>query len=387
MTLPAKMKFGIFLGPFHAVGENPTLALERDLELIQWLDTLGYDEAWVGEHHSAGWETIASPEVFIATAAERTRQIKLGTGVISLPYHHPLMVANRMILLDHLTRGRVMMGVGPGALTSDAYMLGIDPGTQRERMDEALGIILRLFTETEPITYKSDWFELHDAMVQLRPYQQPHMHVAVASVESPSGVSLAGKHGASVLSMAVPRGKKSESDFTYLWDIAEESAAEHEKTVSREDWRLVVPVHLAESRAEALDQARHGAGMYQQQYLEATIGRQPAFDVPMDKVIDSMVDSGAWIVGTPDECIAGIERLGQRSGGFGGFLVQAIDWAPRENMLHSFELLARHVMPRFQGSLEGLTVSNQWSREHTKVFESLRLNAMDRARQVWEERQ
>ena len=144
---------------------------------------------------------------------------------------------------------------------------------------------------------------------------------------------------------------------------------------------------LAESRAEALDQARHVARMYQQQYLEATIGRQPAFDVPMDKVIDSMVDSGAWIVGTPDECIAGIERLGQRSGGFGGFLVQAIDWAPRENMLHSFELLARHVMPRFQGSLEGLTVSNQWSREHTKVFESLRLNAMDRARQVWEERQ
>ena len=160
MALPERMKFGIFLGPFHRPGENPTLAIERDLELVQWLDTLGFDEAWIGEHHSGGWETISSPEIFIAVAAERTRNIKLGTGVISLPYHHPLMVANRMVLLDHLTKGRVMMGVGPGALVTDAHMMGIDTAVQRERMDEALGVILRLFTETEPVTHKSDWFEL-----------------------------------------------------------------------------------------------------------------------------------------------------------------------------------------------------------------------------------
>ena len=173
MALPERMKFGIFLAPFHRVGENPTLALERDLELIQWLDTLGYDEAWIGEHHSAGWETISSPEIFMAVAAERTRNIKLGTGVLSLPFHHPLMAANRMVLLDHLTRGRVMMGVGPGSLISDGLMMGIDYSQQRERMDEALGIIMRMFTETEPITYQADWFELKEAMLQLRPYQRP----------------------------------------------------------------------------------------------------------------------------------------------------------------------------------------------------------------------
>src|SRR5439155_9182029 len=163
MTLPARMRFGIFLAPFHALGENPTLSIHRDLELIEWLDHLGYDEAWVGEHHSAGWEIIASPEVFIAAAAERTKHIKLGTGVVSLPYHHPLMVADRMVLLDHLTRGRVMFGIGPGALTSDALMLGIEPSTQRPRMEEAMGIILRLMTETEPITYECDWFTLRNA--------------------------------------------------------------------------------------------------------------------------------------------------------------------------------------------------------------------------------
>ena len=139
------------MAPFHPTNENPTLALERDLELLQWLDTLGFDEAYIGEHHSAGWETICSPELFMATAAERTRSIRLGTGVISLPYHHPYMVANRMVLLDHLTRGRVIQGVGPGALGTDAYMFGIDPSRQREMMDESLGvIILSLIHISEP---------------------------------------------------------------------------------------------------------------------------------------------------------------------------------------------------------------------------------------------
>ena len=102
---------------------------------------MGYDEAYIGEHHSAGWETISSPEIFIA-AAGRTRNISLGTGVISLPCHHPDMVASRMVLLDHLTKGRVILGVGPGTLTSDAVMLGIAPACQREMMDESPNIII-----------------------------------------------------------------------------------------------------------------------------------------------------------------------------------------------------------------------------------------------------
>ena len=79
----SRLRFGTFLAPFHAAGENPTLALQRDLELVEHLDRLGFDEAWIGEHHSAGSEIIASPEIFIAAAAERTRHIKLGTGVTS----------------------------------------------------------------------------------------------------------------------------------------------------------------------------------------------------------------------------------------------------------------------------------------------------------------
>ena len=387
MALPQRMTFGIFLGPFHRVGENPTLAIDRDLELVQWLDYLGYDEAWIGEHHSAGWETISSPEVFIAAAAERTRHIKLGTGVISLPYHHPFMVANRMVQLDHMTHGRVMLGVGPGALPGDAYMMGIDPTTQREKMDESLGVILRLFTEDEPITYKSDWFELREALLQLRPYQKPYMPITVASVQSPAGVSLAGKHGASVLTITVPRDPSSgPSNLKGLWEIAETAAAEHGQTMNRDDWRLALPVYLAETREQALDDVRLGGGQYLREYSEGTNGRKATFDGPLEQVVDYMAESGSWIVGTPDDCIEGINRLAEQSGGFGGFLVQTIDWAPRDKMLKSFELLARYVMPQFQGSVASTMASNRWAAERQETLTSGRVRAIDRAHEIYAQR-
>ena len=382
MSLPERMKFGIFMGPFHRVGENPTLAIDRDLELVQWLDSLGYDEAWIGEHHSAGWETISSPEIFIAVAADRTKHIKLGTGVISIPYHHPFNIANRMVQLDHMSHGRTMLGVGPGALPGDAYMMGIDSTVQRIRMDEGLGMVLRLMTDSEPISYKSDWFELREAMLQLRPYTKPHMPVAVASVQSPSGVALAGKYGAAVLTITLPRDPTAAEspDLAALWDIAEESAAEHDKKVNRDDWRLVLPMHLAETKKEALEQARLGAGRYQSEYFEHTMGRAQVVDGPPSKIVDVMSENGAWIIGTPDDAIEGINRLAEQSGGFGGFMVQAIDWAPREQINHSFELLARYVMPHFQGTTAAPAASNQWAYEHRETLTAGRVRAIDRAK-------
>ncbi len=378
MTAPIRMKFGVFMAPFHRPGENPTLALERDLELLQWLDTLGFDEAYIGEHHSAGWETICSPEIFIATAAERTKHIRLGTGVISLPYHHPYMVANRMVLLDHLTRGRVILGVGPGALASDALMLGIPAERQREMMDEALGIIIRLFESTEPLTYQSDWFQLHEAVLQLRPYQQPSIPIAVASVQSPAGVQLAGKHGAGVLSLSIPRDTVRQTSLKELWAIGEETAAAHGQTLRREDWQLVVACHLAESRKEAIEDVRLGSGRETTEYFGETLGH-PTPDVPADQIVDYMVERNQWIIGTPDDCIAAIERLQEASGGFGGFLVRVEDWARRDKTLHSYELLARHVMPHFQGSLAGIYTSNQWASERKEGLQANRIAGLKRA--------
>src|SRR5947209_9757018 len=181
------VRFGIFLAPFHPVGQNPTAALQRDLEMIQRLDDLGFDEAWIGEHHSAGYEIIASPEVFIAVAAERTRNIRFGTGVSSIPYHQPLMLADRMVLLDHLTRGRVMLGAGPGSLPSDAWMMGIEPLQQRDMMEESLEAIMAWLADANPVDRQAGWFSPRDAPLRLRTDPQPNFDPAVAAMISPTG--------------------------------------------------------------------------------------------------------------------------------------------------------------------------------------------------------
>jgi limonene 1,2-monooxygenase len=383
MTLPARLKFGTFMAPFHQVGEDPTLSLERDLEVLQWLDYLGFDEAWIGEHHSAGWEIIASPEVFIGVAAERTKHIKLGTGVISLPYHHPLMVANRMVLLDHLTRGRVMLGVGPGALVTDALMLGIEPDTQRPRMDESMGAIIRLLKDPTPYTHKSEWFTLNEARLHLRPFTQPHMPLVVAAAGSPSGMVLAGKYGLGVLSISSPRGDQTLNDF---WKIAEATAAEHGQTVSRDEWRLVLHVHLADTKEQAFADVSARAGVYWRDYFEGTMGFPRPFEGEKADVAKGFDERHVWCIGTPDDLVDAIQRLDESSGGFGGLLVQSVDWATREAVMHSWELIARYVKPRFQGSLVSLEASQQDAERTAQKVRELRDGATARARESYEER-
>jgi len=372
-------RFGAFMAPFHPPIDHPLLALERDLELITWLDELAFDEVWVGEHHSAGWEYIAAPEVFLAFAAERTRHIKLGTGVVSLPYHQPMLVAERMVLLDNLTRGRVLFGVGPGALVTDALMFGVDPARTRPMQDEAMGVILRLFTETEPITVESDWFTLRDAVLQLRPYTQPHMPMAVASMQSPSGPALAGKYGAGLLSIGVFFGFRGAVDLKAQWQIAEDAAVEAGRHVSRDEWRLVLPIHLAETRAEAIAQIHERATMWLTQYQRDVLGRPLPEGVPEDRAVEALVERGAWLVGTPDDCVAAIERLEELSGGFGGLLVMVQDWATREQQRRSYELLARYVTPRYTGALGGVVAAHQLGMSERAEAQQAMRHAIDKA--------
>jgi len=370
------MTFGIFLAPFHRVGENPTLALTRDMELIEWLDHLGYDEVWVGEHHSAGWELIASPEIFIAAAAERTRHIKLGSGVTSLPYHHPLLVAQRFVQLDHMTRGRAMLGCGPGALVSDAYMMGIEPVTQRPRMEEALDAIMQLLACEEPVTLKTDWFELRQARLHLAPYTEPHFPIAVASTITPSGVVVAGKYGLGVLSLGagLPGGPDA---LAGQWKIAEETAAKHGKTMNRKDWRLVVNVHVADDDEQALREVQRAERHETVTYFEETLGRPPG---RADDPLRDGVRMGTTLVGSTETVIRGIERLQALSqGGFGGLLFRAHEWANREQTLRSYELFARYVMPRFQGSIDTVRASNEWARGNRKTIFSPNVEAIRRA--------
>ena len=370
------MRFGAFLAPFHDPRENPTLALERDLDVIVAMDRLGFDEVWVGEHHSTGWEYIASPEIFLAVAAERTRHIRLGTGAVSLTYHHPLMVADRIVLLDHLTRGRINFGVGPGGHLSDAAMLGIPAAEIRDRMEQNLEAILHLLTSTEPLTASGPGWEMHDAVLQLRPYQRPHPPLAIPSLESPFGMALAGRVGAAPLSLFF-----GVSDLPAQWAITEDAAARAGRTASRDDWRIVVPVHLAETREQAVEEIRSGAGEWMFEYVQALTGRPAPVPGPKHMAVDQMIEAGSWVVGTPDDLIEFIRSLEDRTGGFGTFLAWGHEWAGPEATLRSLDLFARFVMPQFQGSLEGLQASGDVARAKAAGLHQQRVAGVEAARQ------
>jgi limonene 1,2-monooxygenase len=362
-----QLQFGIFLAPFHPVGQNPTLALERDLQLLEHLDTLGFDEAWIGEHHSAGFEIIASPEVFIAAAAQRTRQIRLGTGVSSLPYHHPFMLADRLVLLDHLTRGRLMIGVGPGALPSDAYMMGIDPARQRDMMEESLEAILLLLAGDGPVTMETDWFTLADARLQLRPFQRPYPEVAVAAQVSPAGPRAAGRLGCSLLSI----GATSAGGFDVLgahWDVMEERAAEFGTTIDRSRWRLVGPMHIADSKEQAVEDVGFGLPQWVD-YFQRVAALPLAPDTSNhETLVDALNASGFAVIGTVDDAVAQVERLRTQSNGFGTFLLMGHEWADTAATRRSYELIARYVMPEFQGSSRTLTASRDWAADNRPEF-------------------
>ncbi|HEY7268530.1 MAG TPA: LLM class flavin-dependent oxidoreductase [Dehalococcoidia bacterium] len=351
---PDRMKFGIFMAPFHRVGENPTLAFERDMALIEHLDRLDFDEAWIGEHHSGARELIGEPMLFIAAAAQRTHKIKLGTGVTSLPYHHPFMVADRLVQLDHMTRGRAMLGVGPGLLTSDAYQLGIPTTEQRPRMNEALDAIMALLAG-ETVSAETEWFKLKDARLQLAPYTKPRPHIAVATSFTPSGPGAAGRHGLGLLSVAGADDER----FNRTWGWVEEAAEQAGATVSRGDWKVVVTFHLAETREQALEDLRHSYP------LRAYAGDalRPGSGIggigPQGATVEEAVTNGL-LAGTPDDLIAKIEEIQERSGGVGGILALAHEWANTAATFRSYELFARYVMPRFQGALNPLYANREW---------------------------
>ena len=364
------LRHGAFLPPFHPMNENPAACMERDLELMQWLDRLGFHEAWIGEHHSAGWELISSPELFIAVAAERTKWIKFGTGVISLPYHNPLMTANRIIQLDHHTRGRVMFGAGPGLLASDALMLGIDPETQRDRMAEALDVILRFF-KGEIVTEKTEWYNFVGARAHMLPYSHPHPEVAVVSSVTPSGGRLAGKYDLSMICVAAtnPFGYDA---LAANWKIANDIAAEHGRQMDRSRLRLVGPMHIAETREQAFKNVKYGF----EPYLNYLNNNQPRFIVPQGQdAAEWFVENKFGVIGTPDDAIALIQRLYDKQGDFGVFLQQVHNWADFEETKRSYELYQRYVIPHFSKVNQPRIESFDWCANNRELLTEKRTSA------------
>jgi limonene 1,2-monooxygenase len=381
MDLP--LRFGVFFAPFHALDESPTQLFVRDLDLMVQFDRLGFDEVWVGEHHSGGFETIGAPEVFIAAAAERTRRIRLGTGVKSLPYHNPFILADTMVQLDHMTMGRTMFGVGPGALPSDAMQMGIDPRETRRRMDEALEVIMRLLAG-ERVTAETDWFRLHDARLQHGCYSRPRMEMAVTTIRSPSGAVAAGRHGIGLLSLG---GTSDDALAAYAknWTVCEDTARAHGQPVDRRHFRVAIQMHLAETRAQAREDVRYGLDAYAR-YTQDVL---PFGPIPpgVTDVFEFVVENKRGIIGTPDDAIRHIEHAQAGSGGFGVVLLMAHDWADPAATLKSYELFARRVMPHFHRQFDARRASYDFAKDnHQRFFEAAK-QGLDDANRQFDERQ
>ena len=379
-TAKTNLRFGAFLAPFHALNENPTLMFERDLELIMLLDRLGFDEAWIGEHHSGGFETIAAPEMFIAAAARETRHIRLGTGVRALPYTHPFMIADAMVQLDHMTHGRAMFGVGPGALPSDAAQMGIDARQTRRMMHEAVDVIIPLL-EGERVSAKTDWFTLDKAKLQHASYTRPRMEMAVTTVRSPAGAMLAGRYGLGLLTLG---GYSDDALVAYAknWEIYAEIAAANGLEADRRKFRIAVQMHIAETREQALKDIGFGVeqwGHYARDVL-------PLGPVPKDvtNVAEFVVENRRALVGTPDDAIREITHMQEGSGGLGMVMFMCHDWADWAATQRSYELFARHVMPHFQGQIAGRQTSYDAAADRQPEFRAAATEGIAKATEVYE---
>ncbi|MFG1784655.1 LLM class flavin-dependent oxidoreductase [Rhodococcus oryzae] len=360
------INFGAFLAPYHPLNADPALQLRRDIDLMEHLDHLGFDEAWMGEHHSTGAEIVPAPDLFIAAAAERTERIRFGTGVTSLPYHHPLITADRITQLDLQTRGRLIFGTGPGKIPLDAHMMGIDPSDQRRMQGEALEAILALL-RGEVVNMETDWFTLRDARAQLPTYNPAGIEIATASTMSPNGSVLAGTHGLSLLSLAA----SSPSGFDVLdrnWGVYEKVCAENGHAADRSTWRLVNPMFLAETRADA-ERAVSRRIDSMAAYVNRQTGQNPDWAQTPKGIIDqwrndTLGEFGQAIIGTPDEAIAQIERLIEKTGGFGTMLILHVDMANWEDTKRSYDLFASEVIPHFKNRNAGREASLQFAEDN-----------------------
>jgi limonene 1,2-monooxygenase len=371
------LKFGTFMAPFHCpVGLDPTAAYERDLAVIQHMDRLGFEEAWIGEHHSCGHELIPDPMIFIAWTATQTRHIKLGTGVLSLPYHNPLWVADRALFLDRLLRGRFMLGLGPGALPTDATMIGLSLEEQRGAFEEDFDVLMAIL-RGEKVTAKTNRYNLVDARTQFAPYSD--FDIVVAAIASPTGPRAAAKNGAGLLSV----GATAKGGFDALalhWDVMQERGPQFGHTPDRSQWRLAGPMHLAETREQAIEDVRYGLDDwcdYTQNVLAAPHFR--AAGATFEERVDWVNETGLGVIGTVEDAIAQIERLEQQSGGFGSYLLIHQEWARHEATLKSYELFANHIKPRFQNSTGRLRDASDYARSRWQELDKRQADAIQAA--------
>ena len=356
------MEYGLFIMPVHDPGKGLPRMLEEDMNTVILADELGFHEAWIGEHHTIPWEPYPAPDLFIAKAIAKTKQIMLGTGVILLQLHDPKMLAQRIALLDHLCEGRFYFGIGTGGVATEFEYFDVPQEKRHARAAETIDAVLKIWESEGPVEYKGEFHQLTapaprlDGALRLwiKPATKPHPRIAVAGASpSSSTMEWAGENGWIPMSTEFLHPTKVPSH----WEVYERGAAKAGRKADRRDWRVAMDIHVAETTEQARhDVLNHGMGRTFDEYflpLQRQVGglvnvKPDDSDVPDDAIDVQWWLDNRWTVGDPEHCLRRIKEYYEYLGGFGTLLMLSQDWDPPEKGLKSLELFAKYIAPELR---------------------------------------
>jgi len=350
---------GLFLVPFRLPDVGIEEGFEWDMQVIRWADEYGLSEVWVGEHSTLRWEPCCSPELYIAHALAQTSRIKLATGANVPANHNPVALAHRLMQLDMMSKGRLIVGLGAGSHKNDSRMHGTT--NPPEMMAEAVEILRKVWANEGPGKFEGKYWQFevpeYDPFL-IGPWMTPSQNpipIAMAGV-SPDSRSLtaAGAQGCIPLSFNVGREYLAGHWYRYV-----QGAEEAGRTPNRNDWRVASNIFVADTDDEAMELAINGAmgrtyrewliPSYAQFGMLQTMAPEiPNLTDPDDISVEYLAEK-KWLVGTPETVVKKLQADLEASGGFGNIIGFTYDYLDQpEAYRRNLELIGTEVIPRIK---------------------------------------
>ena len=361
------MKLGTFMMPLHPPGRNIAETLAEDREAVLLADKLGYCEAFVGEHVTDAAETVTSSMMFLASLAHETKNIMLGTGTINLSNSHPANVAAQAAMLDHMLKGRFIMGISPGGLMSDAEVFGSFDKNRNEMFVESINTVLKIWESEPPYNIEGKYWNVSVSKTMIpeigqgfimKPFQKPHpLIVGTAVAPFSQGVTEMAKRGWQPISanFLMPEWVKTH------WPKYVEGREAVGAVASPSEWRVAKSIFVADDEATAKRYA-HGADgpyhFYFKQLVRKLVGaggRGNLFktdpEMPNEAITPDYVCQKLVLAGTVDSVVAQLLAFRDQVGDFGTLLYACHDWMDPALAKRSMQLMAEQVMPRVNAAI------------------------------------
>jgi alkanesulfonate monooxygenase SsuD/methylene tetrahydromethanopterin reductase-like flavin-dependent oxidoreductase (luciferase family) len=348
------MNLGFFTMPIHPLDKDWRLSLKEDREAFLLADELGFTEAYVGEHATDKAENITSAIAFLAWIAAATKSIKLGTGTINMPNTHPAAVAAHIAMLDHMLDGRLIFGISPGGLLSDAELFGNLDANRNEMFVEAINQVLDIWASQPPYNLSGKYWNISTQKTLIedigqgfiaRPLQRPHPPIVVTAVAPFSkGVTEAATRGWDPISanFLMPAWVKSH------WPKYVEGCERGGRAADPANWRVAKSVFVADDAATAKAYATDPDGPYVYYYRSLFTKLKRNDEVTLESICDRLIISG-----TPDSVADQLLAFQDEVGQFGTLLYAGKDWKDPELGRQSMILMAEKVMPRVNAGISG----------------------------------